>query len=106
MVGLSLSAGGAKAFGMEQEIQFFRDANISPEWLLPLGVLQIIGGLFAVYSRTRKAATLIVAIGFLISTFVIFRTGNSEFALVSLAPLLLCSFVFWRSDSTQRALKT
>lgn len=104
MVALSLAAGGAKISSMKQEIQFFRDASIDLDWLLPLGVLQIVGGLFAVYSRTRGAATILVALGFLISTFVIFRTGNSEFAVASLAPILLCAFIFWRSGSPQRSL--
>lgn len=103
MVALSLAAGGAKVVAMEQEVELFRDARIDPSWLLPLGVLQIVGGLLAALFRTRRAATVVVALGFLISTFVIFRTGNSEFAVVSLTPVVLCILIFWRSNRLDHA---
>ena len=97
LVLMSLSAGGAKVANMPQEIQFFVDAGISPTWLLPLGAFQIIGGLLAIYHRTRRAGVALIAIGFLVSTIVIFMTGNSGFAAFSLIPILLCALVFWQS---------
>lgn len=91
---LSLAAGGAKVSNMPQEIQFFQDAGINSTWLLYLGGLQIVGGLLAIYNRTRGAGSAIIAFGFLLSTMVIFMTGNSAFGLFSLLPVLMCAFIF------------
>lgn len=104
LVILSLAAGGAKVFNMPQEIQFFKDAGIHSTWLLPLGSLQIIGGLLAIYYRTRRVGSAAIALGFLLSTIVIFMTGNSAFGVFSLLPVFLCAFIFWRSKGSSQSL--
>ena len=104
LVIMSLAAGGAKVASMPQEIQFFKDAGVNVAWLLPLGGLQIIGGLLAIYHRTRRVGIAIVAFGFLLSTVVIFMTGSTAFGVFSLLPVLLCAFVFWRSNGFLKSL--
>ncbi|OAO02069.1 hypothetical protein A8B75_13025 [Sphingomonadales bacterium EhC05] len=104
MVILSLAAGAAKVSNMPQEIRFFEEAGIGSTWMLPLGCLQIIGGLLAIYRRTRQAGSAVIAIGFLLSTFVIFATGNSVFGVFSLLPVLLCIFIFWRANGLSQSL--
>ncbi|MEP3693625.1 MAG: hypothetical protein ABJM99_01550 [Parasphingorhabdus sp.] len=93
-----MAAGGAKVANMPQEIQFFEGAGINPTLLLPLGGIQIIGGLLAIYHRSRRAGSIVIALGFMLSTTVIFMTGNSAFGFFSLLPILLCAFIFWRSN--------
>lgn len=100
LVILSMAAGGAKVAGMPQEIQFFQDAGIHSVWLMPLGGLQLIGGLLAIYHRTRRTGIALIAIGFLVSTVVIFMTGNSGFGVFSLIPILLCVLIFRRSSGS------
>ncbi|MGB5723228.1 MAG: hypothetical protein WBM39_02335 [Parasphingorhabdus sp.] len=102
LVIMSLAAGGAKVSHMPQEIQFFRDAGINSSWLLPLGGLQIIGGLLAVYHRTRQLGLAVVALGFLVSTIVIFMTGNVTFGVFSSLPVMLCVFIIWRSSGSSQ----
>ncbi len=104
LVILSLAAGGAKVSSMPQEIQFFKDAGINATWLLPLGSVQIIGGLLVVYLRTRRVGSAVIALGFLLSTVVIFMTGNPAFGFFSLLPVLLCAFIFWRSGGSSQSL--
>lgn len=104
MVILSLAAGVAKVSHMPQEIQFFKEAGIHSTWLLPLGSFQMIGGLLAIYHRTRRAGSAVIGLGFLLSTFVIFMTGNSAFGVFSLLPVLLCIFIFWRSNGSSQSL--
>ena len=86
---MSLAAGAAKVTSADQEVQFFASAGLDQTWVLPLGILQVIGGLAAAYHKTRSAGLAIVAIGFLASSIVIFITGNTAFGLVSLLPVAL-----------------
>ena len=98
---MSLAAGGAKVAAMPQEVQFFEDAGIVSAWLLPFGAMQIIGGLLAIYHRSRRAGLAVIALGFLLSSILIFATGNVAFGFVSLLPVLLCIFVL-RQSGAQR----
>ncbi|MEE9434442.1 MAG: hypothetical protein V3V15_09410 [Sphingorhabdus sp.] len=103
MTVLSILAGGVKLLKMPQEIQFFADAGISSSWLLPLGALQILGGLLAIPRKSRQGGLSIIALGFLASTIVIFMTGNAGFGLFSLAPVLLCCFLVWQAGTKKGA---
>ena len=94
---MSVAAGGAKVAHMPQEIQFFADAGLSKTWLVPVGILQIIGGLLAIFPRSRSAGAAVIAAGFLITTIVIFITGNIGFGLFSLLPVLIAVFFMRRS---------
>lgn len=95
---LSLAAGGAKVAAMPQEVQFFDNAGIAANWLLPLGILQISGGLSALYHRTRRVGLILIALGFLLSTVVIFMTGDAAFGFFSLLPVALCAMAFRRAQ--------
>lgn len=104
LVIMSLAAGSAKVANLPPEIQFFENAGIDIIWLLPHGGLQIIGGLMAIYHRTRKVGLVIIALGFVFSTVMIFMAGNAAFGVFSLLPVLLCAFIFWRSNGVSRSL--
>ena len=96
LVLMSLAAGGAKLAAMPQEVAFFADAGIDAKWLLPLGLVQIVAGLLAILPRTRSLGAASMALGFLISSAVIFMTGNIGFGLVSLLPVLLSGLIAHR----------
>ncbi len=95
---LSLAAGAAKIAAAPQEIQFFQDAQVSIRWMLPMGVLQVVGGILTIFRRSRKFGAIIAAAGFLLSAAMIFVTGNLVFAVVSLLPAALAALLFWLSD--------
>lgn len=97
LVLMSFAAGVAKIFETQQEVAFFASAGISESWLLPLGALQVMASVAAAVPRTRRVGLLIVALGFAISTIVIFMTGNVGFALVSFIPVALAILLAARS---------
>ena len=98
---LSLAAGIAKTMQMPQEIGFFEDAGLSLTLMVPLGVLQLIGGLMLAVPKTRKAGAIVVGLCFLASAITIFKTGQIGFGAISLLPVFAAIFLFkWpRSQS-------
>lgn len=94
---LSMAAGGAKIMNMPQEIQLFTEAGLHPGWLVPFGLLQLLAGLAAIFGRTRLIGATLMALGFLVSSLIIFATGNMGFGIFSLVPVLLSLVILWRS---------
>ncbi|QLC23492.1 hypothetical protein HFP51_09610 [Parasphingopyxis sp. CP4] len=90
---MSLAAGGAKLAMMQQEVTFFAEAGLDAKWLYPLGTVQVIGALLAIYPRSRALGAVVMALGFFVSSVVILMTGNIGFALISLIPVILSGFV-------------
>ncbi len=98
LVLLSLAAGLAKLLSTQAEVEFFASAGLAENWLLPLGAIQVLGAALAVFPRTIKMGLAVIGVGFLISSVVIFMTGNASFGLVSLLPVAL-TVVAWRLES-------
>ncbi len=94
---LSIAAGAAKILAAPQEVQFFEAVGVSATWMMPLGILQVVGGVLGIPQKTRQAGVLIVVAGFLVSTAMIFATGNVGFGVSSLLPVLLALVVLWLS---------
>ena len=86
---LSLVAGAAKLVQAPAEVDFFAAAGLEPVWLYPLGIVQVAGAIMAAIPRTRSLGFVGVALGFAVSTVVIFMTGNTAFGLASLVPVAL-----------------
>lgn len=86
---LSLAAGAAKILMAEQEVVFFSALGIDPRWMIPLGGLQLIGPILAVFKSKRVIAGMVMAAGFAISAIMIALTGNGIFALISGIPVVL-----------------
>lgn len=89
LVILSLAAGSAKVASMPQEVEFFASAGLPEFWLLPLGIVQVVGALASLHPKSRGVGLILVALGFLSSSLVIFATGNVVFGAVSLVPVAL-----------------
>lgn len=96
---LSLAAGGAKLASTPQEVQFFEAAGLGTAWLVPFGILQILGGLLAIPKSLRWIGATICAACFLASAAMVFATGQTSFGLISLLPVLLAGFVVWSSKT-------
>ena len=97
LVLLSAAAGVAKVLNMPQEVQFFEQAGLSASWLLPLGIIQILGALLAIYGPTRRMGSITMALGFLLSAAAIFMTGNMVFGAISLLPVFFSLFAAYRA---------
>lgn len=95
LIAMSLAAGAAKVLASEQEVQLFAEAGLNSGWLLPFGILQVLGSLATVFSRTRQAGLIAIGAGFLLSAIVIFMSGNTVFAAVSLVPVILVGYAAW-----------
>ena len=87
---LSLAAGGAKIAQMPQEATFFTNAGLDQAWMIPLGLVQVAGAIAAVFARTRRLGLSVAAAAFLISSLMIFATGNLQFGVLSLLPVAVC----------------
>ncbi len=90
---LSLSAGAVKIMEMPQEVAFFAQAGLSATSLMILGVVQIAGGSLAIFQKTRRPGVTLVGAGFLVSSIVIFMTGNIGFGVFSLLPVILAAYL-------------
>jgi hypothetical protein len=87
---LSLAAGGAKISQMPQEAAFFTDAGIDQAWMVSLGLIQVAGAIAAAFARTRRLGLFVTAAAFLISSLMIFVTGNLKFGVISVLPVAVC----------------
>ena len=95
---LSVAAGAAKLTQAPQEMAFFTEMGLDPFWLYPLGALQVIGALACTLPRTRRAGLAAVAVGFAISSVMIFMTGNATFGVMSLVPVVLALWLMRRKS--------
>ncbi|NNC47491.1 MAG: hypothetical protein HKO13_03550 [Sphingomonas sp.] len=98
---LSLAAGAAKVMLMPQEIDVFQAAGLGSSALLALGVLQILGSLMVVPAQFRTTGLWLITAGFVMSSLVIFATGNVVFGLISLIPPLLAG---WLARTSKRTI--
>lgn len=90
---LSIAAGVAKVMQTPQEVAFFQSVGLGAPVLIVLGLLQIIAALMVIPARTRTMGLWLIAVGFVMSSLVIFATGNLVFGFVSLIPPLLAGWL-------------
>ncbi|MBL4661056.1 MAG: hypothetical protein JKY19_11930 [Alcanivoracaceae bacterium] len=95
---LGISAGVAKLMQMPQEVEFLNNAGLNNTAIILFGVLQVVGGILLIFTKTRKIGALITAIAFAISTVIIFMAGNLAFGFISILPILLAAFVYHRTN--------
>jgi hypothetical protein len=90
---MSLAAGVAKIMQTPQEVAFFEAVNMSLNLLIPFGIVQILGAVLALLTRTRKTGLMIMAAGFVASAVMILVGGNIGFGIVSLFPAGLSAWL-------------
>lgn len=98
---LSLAAGGAKVLRVPDEAQFFEDAGLGVAAMIAFGVVQMVAGALLLIQKTRVAGALIAAIMFASSAAMIFMSGNLQFGLISMLPVLMACYVAWQSGNAQ-----
>ncbi len=97
---LSLAAGLAKIGGAPQEIEFLSNFGFSHTLILAYGTAQVLGGMLLAFPKTIRFGAVLSFLCFVLSTLLIFSTGNIIFSLVSLIPVALCVVIYWISAPT------
>ena len=87
---LSIAAGSAKVMQSPQEVAFFDQVGVDLFWLVPLGAAQIVGAILAIVPKTKSLGLIVIGLGFICSSLMIFATGNTSFGVFSLIPAGLC----------------
>lgn len=96
---LSIAAGCAKVMSAPQEVAFLQGFGFNTTLIIIYGLVQIIGGILLVISKTKILGATISIVAFTFSSILIFVDGNVVFGLVSLLPIALIGFIFWQSTN-------
>lgn len=94
---LAVSSGITKILLMQQDVEFFGKYGFSNPILVAFGLIQVIGGLLLVFTKTRFVGAVIVAITFLISLVVILIEGNIPVGIATVIAMLLLGVVMKQS---------
>ncbi len=92
LVLLAFAAGSAKVSKLPEELAFFQQFGFSDMVLVIFWVLQILAGVLMIFIQFRLVGLVILAITFLLSSFMIFFAGQIGFGIFSLLPLLMILF--------------
>jgi hypothetical protein len=63
--------------------------------------IQIVGGILLAVRKTRILGAALVMSAFLVSTVLIFMSGNSKFGLISLVPVALTGVIIYQALSNK-----
>lgn len=94
---LSIAAGLAKVMQSPQEIEFLQGLGLSVFLIIVFGLVQITGGVLIAPKKTRLPGAVLVTLGFVVSTVLIFIGGNVAFGLFSLIPAALAGVIIYRT---------
>jgi hypothetical protein len=94
---LSVAAGLAKVMRSPQEIEFLQGLGLSIFVIMVYGLIQIIGGVLMAPEKTRMPGAVLVTLGFVVSTVLIFIGGNVTFGLISVIPAALAGVISYKA---------
>ncbi len=94
---LSIAAGLAKIMQNPQEMEFLQGLGLSVTVITVFGVIQIVGGVLLALRKTRIFGAALVMSAFLVSTVLIFVSGNFKFGFISLVPVLLTAVIIYQT---------
>ena len=97
---LSIAAGLAKVLQTQQEMEFLQSFGLSSALIVAFGLVQIMGGVLLVSQKTRLLGAVLAASALVVSTVLIFVTGNLIFGLVSMLPIALACVIIYQSART------
>lgn len=89
---LSLCTGITKLIRLPAEMELFARAGFSDGMTVLFGVVQVLGGLLLLATKTRRAGALIMAVTFVIASGVVFASGMTAFGIVSLSFIALAAY--------------
>lgn len=94
---LAVSSGITKILLMQQDVNFFGKYGFSDPILIAYGLVQLIGGVLLIFTKTRFVGAVIVAVTFLISLVVLLLEGNIPVSIVTVVATLLLGVVMKQS---------
>ncbi len=94
---ISVAAGIAKIMQIPQEVEFLQSFGLNEILITVFGIVQVLGGALLSNKKVRLYGAIIVVLGFVISTILIFISGNIGFAMVSLLPVVLTGIIIRQS---------
>ena len=94
---LSVAAGLAKVLQSQHEIEFLQGLGLSIFVIMVFGLLQIIGGVLMAPKKTRMPGAVLVTLGFVVSTVLVFIGGNVTFGLISVIPAALAGMISYKT---------
>ena len=97
LVFLALSSAVTKIMLLPREVEFFGQYGFTTPILVVYGIAQLVGGVLLVPQKTRAIGAVIVAITFLISAVVLFKSGNIPLVAITLVFVLLLGFIIKQS---------
>ncbi len=93
---LSIAAGMAKVTQTPQEIQFLNGLGLNNTMILAFGLLQVIGGMLTMPTKTRLYGASCVVVGFFISAILVFASGNYPFGILCKRQVIASGFILYR----------
>ena len=94
LIVLGITSGISKIMRIPQEMEFFNEEmGFSVALIVSIGVAQLLAAILLFVPRTRTAGALILVATLVFSTVVIFMSGNNNFGLASMIPILMCGIV-------------
>lgn len=94
---LAISSGIAKIMLMQQDVDFFGKYGFSDVMLIAFGLIQLLGGLLLVFTKTRFIGAAIVAVTFLLSLVLLLMDGNMPVSIITLIATLLLGVIMKQS---------
>ncbi|WP_299775543.1 hypothetical protein [uncultured Pseudoteredinibacter sp.] len=88
-----------------QELEFLQGFGLSVSQIAIFGAIQLAGALLLVWPRARALGAVVTIFGFALSSFFIFKSGNVQFGLFSLLPIVLAFIVFWQARTVTAGLQ-
>ncbi|MCV6622195.1 MAG: hypothetical protein OIF51_10650 [Cellvibrionaceae bacterium] len=102
---VSAAAGLAKIMRAPQELEFLQGFGLSVSQIVTFGAIQLAGALLLVWPRARALGAVFAIAGFALSSFFIFKSGNVQFGLFSMLPIMLAFIVLWQAKANFSKLK-
>jgi hypothetical protein len=93
---LSIAAGAAKVMQTPQEMEFLRGLGLSSPLIVVFGLIQIAGGILLVPPKTRMSGAVLATAALVVSTILIFVSGNIAFGLFSLLPIAMAGGIIYQ----------
>ena len=90
---LALASGIAKIMLIPEELVFFQKVGLTETAIILVGILQVISAVLILITRFRKIGATLLGTTFIVSTILIFLSGDVTFGLFSILPIVLILFI-------------
>lgn len=97
LVFLAVASGITKVLLMQQDVEFFGQYGFTNLMLVVFGIVQLAGGVFLIFEKTRVTGAIMVATTFLISAAILLMADNAVMAIITVFCIVLLGLVLKQS---------